>query len=114
MARPRTADVIGSPVKKPIICQGGGQQRLRRVQELAAGFGQLNSAARPDEELDAQLLLELPDLTAQGRLGKIQLRRRPAEVHFLGDGNEVAEPAKVQVESLGRRRLLLHAADRSW
>ena len=52
------------------------------------------------EQFDAQLGLELSDLLRQRRLGHVKPRGRPAEVTFLGDGDEVAEVAQIHMHSL--------------
>jgi hypothetical protein len=71
-------------------------------------------AAGADEQVGAEGALELVDLVAQRRLGDVQARRRPAEMELLCDGQEVAEQARLEIDSprltvarntgLGRRR----------
>jgi hypothetical protein len=46
------------------------------------------------EQSDADLLLQLPDLLAEGRLGNIQSSGRPAEMKLLGNGDEIMEVPK--------------------
>jgi hypothetical protein len=43
------------------------------------------------EERDPQLGFEPGDRSAEGRLGHVQLGRRPAHVLVVGDGLEVAQ-----------------------
>jgi hypothetical protein len=64
---------------------GAGDHSLRVLDEDGSRLRQLDTAAGSIEEFDAELLLELPDLLAEGGLGdvftlggtaKMQLRRR--------------------------------------
>ena len=41
-------------------------------------------------------LLQHLDLPRQGRLGQVQPRRGPAEMHLLGDGDEAAGVAEIE------------------
>jgi hypothetical protein len=66
-------------------------------QQGSPGRRQLHPAAIAFEEPDADLLLQLGDLTAQGGLGNVQALRCPAEVELLGDGDEVPELPKLDV-----------------
>jgi hypothetical protein len=63
-----------------------------------ASGGQLDPSARAQEQRRAERVLELADLVAQRRLRDVQPRGGAAEVEFLGDGQEVAEQARLEVD----------------
>jgi hypothetical protein len=79
-----------------------GERGRRLGEQRAAGGGQLDPSARAQEQWRAELVLELADLVAQRRLRDVQARGRAAEVELLGDGEEVAQQARLEVD---RRRL---------
>jgi len=56
-------------------------------------------AAGADEQVGAEGALELVDLVAQRRLGDVQARGGPAEMELLGDGQEVAQQARLEIDS---------------
>jgi len=56
-------------------------------------------AAGADEQVGAEGALELVDLVAQRRLGDVQARGGPTEMELLGDGQEVAEQARLEIDS---------------
>lgn len=56
------------------------------------------------KELDAEVCLELMHCTAQRRLGHVEPCCCTADVAFLGNGDEVSEPA--QVHTPGRYSLI--------
>ena len=64
-------------------------------EEALARGGQLDPTRGPDEELDAELGLQLLDLLGEWGLGDVQPGCRPTEVALLGDGHEVAQVAKL-------------------
>jgi len=66
----------------------------RLLEERAAGDGERDAALRAVEELDAQLLLELAHLLADGRLRDVKPVGCTAEVQLLGDRHEVPEMTK--------------------
>ena len=74
---------------------GSAQDLPRLLQENATRLGQLHVPTRAVQQCHIHLLLELADLQAQRRLGDVQALGRPREVEFLGDGDEVAEVARV-------------------
>ena len=89
------------PAVPGLTNQGDGVVRLveeatGQVDEEAARFGQLHAAAGAIQELDAELLLESPDLLAERGLGDVLSLGRPSEVQLLGDGEEVAQLALLQ------------------
>ena len=67
---------------------GQRKQRLARV-------GQRDVAARPAEQLRAQLLLQGPDLLGERGLGDVHLLGGPGEVPGLGDRHEVVRAAGI-------------------
>jgi len=77
-----------------------GQGQLRFDQEGATGVCQLDSAVRPMEEADAEVLLETTDLLTQRRLRDVKALRGSTEVQLFRDGNEVAEMAKLHERTI--------------
>ena len=61
-------------------------ERLRK--EQCADLRELDFALGPLEEVNAELLFELPDLPAQRRLRHAQALGRPREVQLFGDSDE--------------------------
>jgi hypothetical protein len=55
------------------------------------GFGEAPAAA---EERDAEGILELANLLAQGGLGDVEALGGPGEIALLGDGDDIPEMAK--------------------
>jgi hypothetical protein len=68
-----------------------GEDLPRLRSERATGVGRAHHAARPLEELDAELRLDLSDRLGQRRLRYAQAFGRPAEVQLLVDREEVAQ-----------------------
>jgi sugar phosphate isomerase/epimerase len=66
-------------------------------EEGDAGRGQRDPGAGALEQLVAQLVLQRPDLPAQGGLRDQQLNGRAAEGAVVGDGDEVAQVAELHV-----------------
>jgi hypothetical protein len=64
-------------------------------QQPPARLGELHVARRADEQLDAELVLELADRRAQRRRGHVQAIGRPREVQLLGDRDEIAQVAQL-------------------
>ena len=75
------------------------QQLDGPAQEQAALVGEGQAPFAPDKELDAQFLLQAPDLVAQGRLAHVQLFRGPGDVQLLGHRDKVAEGAQFHSKS---------------
>src|SRR6185503_5777472 len=75
------------------------QQRQRLRQKRLARLGETHTALMTFQEQDAHFLLELPDLTAQGRLGHSQFLRRLCEVEFLRYADEVAQVPKFHIRA---------------
>ena len=73
----------------------GVEDLARAHEERRPGRGQLDLALVAQQQLRADLLLELADLLAQRRLGHVQALRRAAEVQLLGDGDEVAQVSEL-------------------
>jgi hypothetical protein len=77
------------------------------IQKDTSCFGQLHTALVARKECDTQILLELTDLTAQRRLGDVQLLRGPAKVEVFGDGKEIANVTQFHGPVFYTRRVLL-------
>ena len=82
------------------------------VQKDVPRLGQLHMALVAHKERDAQVFLQLADLTAQRRLCDVQLLRGLAKVKVFGDGQEVANvtqfhgPYSIPLEYYSRTFLL--------
>lgn len=75
----------------------GGEQRAGVVQELLTRFGQLDAVAVPGEQRGAEIVFERADLPAEHRLRDVQIVSGAAEVQPVGDSDEVAQLAQVQI-----------------
>ena len=56
-------------------------------------LGQTDTPGRSLEELHAEFLLQIPDLTAEGRLRDMEPLGGPGDVLLFGHGDEIAEMA---------------------
>ena len=74
---------------------GRGEQRAGLDEEPFADRRERDAAARPVEQADAELRLQLVDPLRQRRRGDVQALRGPSEVELLGHGDEVAHAAQV-------------------
>jgi hypothetical protein len=91
-----------------------GERERRLFEERPPRDGELDVAAGAHEQVRAERALELVDLVAQRRLGDVEARGGPAEMELLRDGQEIAEQARLEIDSpslmlapergLGRRR----------
>ena len=62
--------------------------------------GRLDAARAAHEQLRADLIFKIPDLTAQRRLGRMQPPlRRHGEAALLGDGDEIAKMAQLHASA---------------
>jgi hypothetical protein len=78
------------------LCDLGLAEHAPRLLEHGvAGVCQRDAPLGAVEEPHAELLLELPNLLAHGRLRDVQALRGPAEVQLLGDRDEVPDVAKL-------------------
>jgi lipopolysaccharide/colanic/teichoic acid biosynthesis glycosyltransferase len=77
-----------------------GKQPLRAPVEPAAGLGRLDPSSRPVDELDAEPLLERPDLQAHRRLRDPKLLRRLREAPPLDDRAERSELPRIHKQRL--------------
>ena len=99
--RPDAADrEVALPAVGDALCAAGGgvdgvEDRDRLPEIVLAGGGQFDAPRRPDEQCDAEFVLELADLLGQRRLGDVQTLSRAAEVQFLGDRAEVPQVAQL-------------------
>ena len=76
---------------------GEGEQLAGVGEEDRPPRGEGHVAAVAGEEPEADLALELPDLARQRRLAHVEPGGRPAEVELVGDRDEVAHEAQVEV-----------------
>ena len=76
---------------------GGGEQRSGVVKQLASSRRQGDRALVSDEELGAELALQRADLATERGLGDVQLLGRLPEVQGVGDRDEVADLAEINV-----------------
>ena len=72
-----------------------GKDRAGIGQERLAGVGRLDAARLAAEQLRAELAFERPHLLAQRRLLDAEPLGRPRDLSLLGDGDEVAQVAKL-------------------
>ena len=74
------------------------QRQPRMIEEGPAGIGQLDAARAADKQLRADFIFEVPDLTAQRRLGRMQPSlRRHREAAFLCNGEKIPKVAQLHV-----------------
>jgi hypothetical protein len=71
------------------------QQLARIGQEPAAGFRKHHALAHPLEQRHAELGLQIPDLTADGALGQVELAPRLSDAAMACGTLESLKPAKV-------------------
>jgi hypothetical protein len=77
-------------------CRGAVEQGAGLVEQHLTRAGQRDTAAVALQQGDAKAPLELLDRPGQWRLGDAEALGGPAEVQFLGDGDEVSELAGLQ------------------
>ena len=64
-------------------------------QEGLAGPGQRDAAFRALHQLHPQLLFQLLQLLAEGRLGDVAAYRRPSKMQLFGQGDEAAQSTSI-------------------
>ena len=87
MAVDQVAQLVGAlphTLDRPDRVAGAGEERL-------AGVGETYVAGTPDEQVVAELALELGQLGADARLADVEALRRGRERAVVDDGDEVAE-----------------------
>jgi len=95
-AHDQLADLTAArPLHGPGGLLGLRDDRSSLSEEHSARVRQLHVTRRPMEEGRLQLLLEAPNLLAQGRLRDVESRSRPSKMKFLGDREEVAQVAQL-------------------
>ena len=95
-AHDQLADLTAArPLHGPGGLLGLRDDRSSLSEEHSARVRQLHVTRRPMEEERLQLLLEAPNLLAQGRLRDMESRSRPSKMKFFGDGEEVAQVAQL-------------------
>ena len=80
------------------------EQPLRAAVEAVARLGRLDAPAGAVEQLQAEPLLERPDLQADRRLGDAELLRRLGEAPALDDRAERCELTRIHKQSLCTER----------
>ena len=88
--------------------RGLRQDDARLLHEHAARFGELYLALGAVEELDPELVFELPDLMAERRLTQIQPLGGAAEVQRLGQRDDVAKVTQLHPGGEAYRTLAIH------
>src|SRR5262245_36037098 len=92
---PAEADPQGSELTCPGAARRGertfglGERTPRALEQHLACLGQRDLAARPQEELDPELRVELPDRDAERRLSRPQPSGGAAEVAVISGGNAI-------------------------
>jgi hypothetical protein len=96
----RSRVVARSPALRAACCATSVPQHVPPLLEQGgARDGELDAALAAVEELDPELLLEFAHLLAYCRLRDVKALRCPAEVQFLGDGDEVPQMPKLHCGS---------------
>jgi hypothetical protein len=67
------------------------------LEEDRSGVREAHATRRPHEERHSQLVLQLTDLAAYGRLGDVELPGGAADMALFGDGNEVLDLREAHV-----------------
>src|ERR1700693_5019301 len=73
---------------------GGRPYVPRFAEKHGAGVGQSYVVAVAIQKADAEFILKIANLLAQGGLRQAQLHRRPSEAEQFPDGDEIAQVAK--------------------
>jgi len=88
------AGALGGGLPGTALGRGrGAEDRARLGQQHASGLGERDLPAGALKQRDTEVAFEPGDGARQGRLGYLQALRGPAEVQFLGDGDEIAQLA---------------------
>ena len=66
--------------------------------QLTSDLSDRDALTMADEQRDAELFLQLPDMSAERWLGHVQPLGRAPEVELLGDGDEVPQLAQLDRE----------------
>lgn len=62
------------------------------IEKRPTGSGELNTASAPRQQLDADLVFQIPDLATERRLRRMEPPfGGECEAALLGDGNEIAK-----------------------
>ncbi len=101
LAPGESPDIPPQPVR--LVAQFG-----TTVHQQPTGLGGFDGVGGAVEQSDAQLLLQLPDLAAQRRLGDVQPLGGPGEIPLLSNGKEVAKATQFRhaQQSMSRADLL--------
>ena len=95
----RTKQILQSAERDPLCSTAERLPLLEGYKRLLHLYKAECRRQRSLHEIEAQLELEKLDLPAERRLGQVQARGRPAEMQFLGDGDEAAEMAEFEHRS---------------
>ena len=80
------------------------QRRPRMIEKGSAGGGQFDAARAAGKQLHADLMFEIPDLTAKRGLGRMQPPfGRHREAAFLGDRDEIAKMPQLHAAPMPTR-----------
>jgi hypothetical protein len=91
------AGAVGGPLQR-------GERPRRLLEQHPTRGGELDVAAVSHEQVSAERAIELVDLIAQRRLGNVEPGCGAAKMELLGNGQEVARLARLEID---RRRLSL-------
>lgn len=83
------ADLVGGPLDL-------GEGPFDGAEEGPPGDGQREGAAAPDEQVDAEVLLQADEGAGEGRLGDVHLLGGPGDVLGAGHAGEVREAGREQ------------------
>ena len=73
------------------------------LEQLPPLVGQMDAAALADQQLRAQLVLELAHLPAERRLRHVEVLRRARDAAELGDLGEIVQSPEIQGRPLMAR-----------
>src|SRR5271170_64441 len=75
------------------------QRKARMVEKDSAGIGELDAARAPDQQLRADLMFQVSDLTAQRWLGRMQpALSGDSQAALLGDGDEIPKVPQLHAQ----------------
>ena len=83
--------------RQPGGALGRGEDPARFPKEPSPRRRELDVALDAAQQVDLELGLEIADLLAQGRLGRVQAFRRAAEMELLRDRDEIAKMSQLHV-----------------
>ena len=91
---------MSNPPRRLNGCLDLHQRQPRMIEKDPAGVGQLDATRAADKQLNADLIFEVSDLTAQRGLGRVQPSfRRHREAAFIGDRDEIAKMSQLHASA---------------